>query len=306
MLRFRDNRSSGFSLVELMTATAVATMLMLILAGVSTNVSRLLTVGLSQNQNRNTARIAMNYMAREMKMAAISQRKDYTVSSTQVSRLHFVINPSTLDSSYCNPDSVFWQAPISTATQSGDIAEVGYFVWRREITDGPGGKNVFHSDLCRFYIDQTSSNFKVYSDPGNWVTTTLVSSFIPTKNNNYSGLFLENVIGLWVIPYKADGSIMNTPSGTAMTTDHTYDSRTNNVSSSPTDRLPPMVQVSLLTLDDSSLKKLNSYLTVSNYQTAQECLTALRSAAGSGTAQQRILAAADAIYFNVYLDNYNP
>ncbi len=294
----------GFSLVELLVATSVATMLMLILAGVSSQVSKLLTTGISQNQNRVTARAAMSFMARELKQAAIAKQKTYAVGTTPVSALHLVINPSTITAPYMNPDAVFWQAPIATTTTSGDIAEVGYFVFRQEKTDVTG-KQVYHSDLMRLFVNPTdTTNYRIYGQPGLWVDTGLLDKFIPTKLNNYQGLFLENVVGLWVMPYKDNGRPMNTVLGpnVEMTTDHAYDSRHNNVPSAPIDRLPSMVQVSMLVADSTTIKRLSGNIPVSGYVSADDCLAALK--ASSSPNARLFVTGADVIYFNVALDNY--
>lgn len=294
----------AFSLVELLVATSVATMLMLILAGVSSQVSKLLTTGISQNQNRVNARAAMSFMAKELKQASIAKQKTFTVGTTPVSALHLVINPSSVTERYKNPDAVFWQAPIATTTTSGDIAEVGYFVYRDEKPDVTG-KRVFHSDLMRLFVNPTdTTNYRIYSQPGSWLDGGLLDKFIPTRLNNYQGLFLENVIGLWVIPFKDNGRPMNTVLGpnTEMTTNHDYDSRHNNITSAPIDRLPSMVQVSLLVADSTTIKRLSGNITVTGFVSADECFAALKA---SSSANARLLVTgAEVVYFNVALDNY--
>lgn len=294
---------SGFSLVELMVATAVATMLMLILAGVSTQVSKLLTVGISQNQNRNNARVALSFMARELKQASIAKQKTVLIGSTSVSALQMVINPTSISSTFMNPDAVFWQAPIATTTTSGDIAEVGYFVYRQQRTEN--GKAVYHSDLLRFFVEPTdTSNFRIYSDPIGWLNSTLVGQYIPTNANDYKGLFLENVIGLWVVPYKDNGRPMNTTASPndEMTTIHDYDSRTNNVPSAPIDQLPSMVQVSLLLVDSTTLKRMSGNIGVAGYMTADDCLAAQKNSSDANS--KLFVTGADVVYFNVALDNH--
>jgi hypothetical protein len=308
MPQYRDRAERAFTLLELLVATTVATAMMVLLAGVSTQIGKMLTEGYSQNQNRNSARIAMNFMIHEMKQALISRQKNYSLGATSVSALQFVINPSALSQEYANPDAVFWQAPIATVTSSGDIAEVGYFIARQSKIDGVSGRAIYHSDLCRFYVTPAdTSNFKIYTNPDAWVTTALVAQFVP-QYPDYQGLFLENVIGLWVVPYKSDGSIMNTTAGAgnSMTTDHSYDSRTNNLISAPIDRLPSLVQVSMLIIDSHSIKKLTNQIEVTGYNNAEDCLSALRLHAASDASLRQVLTGIESVYFSVSLDNYNP
>lgn len=301
MQPFHVKSRSGFSLVELMVATAVATMLMLILAGVSTQVSKLLTVGISQNQNRNNARVALSFMARELKQAAISKQKTVVIGSTSVSALQLVINPAA-SAGYMFPDAIFWQAPIATTTTSGDIAEVGYFISRQPKTED--GKTIYHSDLCRLFIEPTDANFSIYNPSGNWLTSSVIGQYVPTSTNNYQGLFLENVIGLWVIPYKDNGLRMNTtasPSDT-MTTNHAYDSRTNNVPGAPIDQLPSMIQVSMIVVDSSALKKMTNTIPVGAAATADDCMNALKLSSDANA--KLCVQGGDVVYFNVALDNH--
>lgn len=281
-------RRDGFSLVELLVATSVATMLMLVMAGVSAQVSKLLTVGVSQNQNRSNARVAMSFMAREMRQAAYSRYKGYPVGSSTPTKsvLHFIINPptATLSTAYKNPDAVFWQAPIATSIAKGDMAEVGYFVYRQRIN------NIYHSDLCRFFANPNDLKpddsggaplHVIYTSPDQWMATDFVKSFIPNRGNDYRGLFLENVIGLWVQPYNLRGLPMSSAG-------QTFDSRTD-------DKLPPMVQVSMVVMSSNSIRRLQDNINAAGYQTADECF--------AGITNPAVRPGTELVYFNVTLDN---
>lgn len=291
MQRFPNKNQAGFTLIEMMVATTVATLLMVLLAGVSSQLSKALTLGVGQNQTRNNARVAMNFMAREMRQAAISRQKTYPSASatTTASVLQFVVNPpdTVLGTPYKNPDAVFWQAPIATSTTSGDLAEVGYFVYRQRIN------NVYHSDLCRFFVNPGDLNYGIYTSPDQWVTSSLLSQFVPTKNNGFSGLFLENVIGLWVQPYNADGTPKTFASG------RNYDSRKDGTTS---DNLPPMVQVSMVLTSANAIKRLQDNIDVSGQSSADACYTTIKSHAGAPGMQQ-VISETEVLYFNVKLDN---
>lgn len=249
----------GFSLVELLTATAVATLLMVILAGMSSQVSRLLVISSSQSQHRNSARAALNFMGREMRQAVLS----LDTTGSRASKLQFIINPAGLQTTYSNRDSIFWQAPVSTTTTAGDLAEVGYFVtW----TDN-------QPNLCRYYIPPSSPNYKIYTDPTNWVTNSLLSGFVP--GTNYDGLFLENVAGLWINAYDTAGSVYG------------GDSRITRT-------LPARVEISLVLLDSTVVKRNKATISAYGTLNADTYLKALPVALREG---------AVVVNFSVVLDN---
>ena len=141
--------------------------------------------------------------------------------------LQFVVNPAGIGTR--NRDSLFWQAPVASDNGSGDLAELGYFVrW-----------NGTQASLCRFFVKPDDADYLVYSTPDAWLSDTLLDKLAPAdKASKYRGLFLENVIALWVNAYQADG------------TAYSGDSRSGN-------RLPAYVELTLVLLDSSTTKRLS-------------------------------------------------
>jgi Tfp pilus assembly protein PilV len=264
MLRSVNSRAKGFSLVELLAATSVALLLVAILMGLSGQVSRLQVLGLTETQRHYNTRVALNFMAREIRQSVLSRDS----STSSANRLQFLINPSGLNSSYSNHDSVFWQAPIATTTQAGDLAEVGYFVaWQGT-----------QANLCRFFVNPDSTDYMIYSNPTQWVTNDLLSEFAPGSSDQ--GLFLENVIGLWV---------------DAFATGDAGAASINSWDSTVSKKLPARVTISLVVLDSVVAKRLTAPVSVASYGSAESCVANL---------PPLIRAGASVVTFSVALDNY--
>ncbi|MEZ0298526.1 MAG: type II secretion system protein J [Candidatus Methylacidiphilales bacterium] len=223
-------RTDGFSLVELVTATTILSILSLVLIHLSNNAGRVWSQGESQNQHRQRARTVLDFIGRELKHATLS-----TGYNAGRPSLQFLINDPTLGSEYRNRDTIFWQAPVATETSAGDLAEIGYFVrW-----------NGTQANLCRFFVNpRDTANYLIYRSPSQaWITDDVLDAVSPAdKTNSYQGLFLENVLGLWVNGYRSNGSAYG------------GDSRTTT----PANRLPAYVELSLVLIDASTASQLKN------------------------------------------------
>lgn len=206
---------AAFTLIELLVATAVLCLVLVALVGMANSAGKMWTQGESLNQHRQRARAVLDFMAKELRMAALPM--DGGTNS-----LELVITNLGAPGS----DSIFWQAPIATETSQGDLAEVGYFVrW-----DGTQG------NLCRFFVNPSdTNNYLIYRRPSDWVNAdVLQTNALADKANKYQGLFLENIVGMWV---------------KAVT--NSYDSRSSN-------SLPGTVTISLALLDSSTARRVTN------------------------------------------------
>lgn len=220
----------AFSLIEMMTAIAVLLILTLVLVTILQQAGKLWLIGESDTQNRQRARAALDVMGRELLQATLSPQAGSN-------SLQFVINPSSV-ATFANRDTVFWQAPITT-DGSGGVAEVGYFVrWRDQ-----------SAALCRYFVNPSDPNYLIYTSPQGWVNDALLDAAAPaSKGSRYQGLFLENIIGLWVTPYQADGTPYSTSS---------YSS-TNTYGAQPPNRLPAAVELSIVMLDSATAQRVKA------------------------------------------------
>ena len=160
--------------------------------------------------------------------------------------LQFIVNPGTVSQKYLNRDAIFWQAPLATDQTYGDVAEIGYFVqWDETNAANPRAR------LCRLFINPTSanatdSNYKIYSDPTHWITDSVINAVAPAdKTGMYQGLFVENVIGLWVTCLDSNGVELSA----------VFDSR--NVTACV---LPAAVDLSFVMLDTNSANRITGPL----------------------------------------------
>lgn len=218
------DRGPGFTLVEMLVALAVLMLISAFMLEISAQAGRLWTQGESRNQYRQRARAVLDFMARDLKLAGLGPIRD--------GKFQFVVNPQNLPDDYKNHDSVFWQAPVATDVIGG-MAEVGYFV--RWENDRP--------NLCRFFVNASDADYQIYSKPGDWVNPDNLLNTIgsATAANNFRGLFLENVIGMWVKTYQSDGTACPD-----------WDSRQMG------NTLPGKVDVSLVLLDSVAVGRLDA------------------------------------------------
>jgi prepilin-type N-terminal cleavage/methylation domain-containing protein len=224
--RFGENRS-GFSLIELLVAIAVLSILTLLLCGILNQVSSSWTQIRAQVDWRQNGRSILNVIASELRVAALPVDRSSPYS------LQLMVDPNALlgNSTYLNPHAIFWQAPIASDTSLGNMAEVGYFVrWDSSNATNP------RAVLCRFFVNpKDTANYLIYSNPTAWLTTgssgTLDTVAPGNTANNYKGWFADNVIGLWVRCLDANGiPITRTAADVAhltdsVTTNYSFDSR---------------------------------------------------------------------------------
>ena len=247
MARYRRSFESGhrgFTLLELLVAMAVLSILTVLLINVVSTTSQMWGMGERHNQTRAKSRALLDFVGRELKEAVLA--RDSSKDSLQ-----FVINQNSLGSDFANRDNIFWQSPIATEASQGDLAEIGYFVqW---ISGRP--------TLCRFFVNPSETNHLIYTQPTAWLSENLVKSVAPAdKADQYKGLFLENILGLWVHAYQADG------------TPYAGNSRL-------TQKLPSTVEISIVAIDDATSQHLDPYVStiqaLYGKSTAEDFLAAL-------------------------------
>lgn len=281
-LRNDARRCRGFSLIEILTAVAVLSLIMIVLVNLTSQTGKIWSQGERQNQYRFKARTSLEYMAKELRQAVISLDLQSASYSGAVKR-QFWINPNTITAAYGNHDSLFWLAPLGTGSYSGCLAEVGYFVKWDTVKK--------QSNLCRFFVNPDvtpGSNFEIYRSPSNWITDALLTSVAPAdRANNYQGLFLENVLGLWITAYRADGTVYNSDSWTEGK------------------RLPAYVELSMVFIDATGNTKLNLMGLASDVQTRAQSATSADAFVNTLPASYNPLKAQIGLTsLKVSLDNY--
>ncbi len=235
----RRGQQRGFTLVELMVATAVLSVMVLMLMEILNRTSSAWTLGQAQTERRQSARSVADVIARELEPALMP------VDPLDQSSLQFMLNSTAIPTSFCNPDTLFWQAPIASDRSRGDVAEVGYFLkWDTATLGSP------HPLLCRFFVNPTDpDNYLILKSPTAWLSSDIFNKVAPanSQSSGYAGLFAENVIGFWARGYDKDGKCLKN-----------YDSRVQHA-------LPRTVKIFLVLVGPAGLAKLNQ---VPDYTTA--------------------------------------
>jgi prepilin-type N-terminal cleavage/methylation domain-containing protein len=235
----RHGEQRGFTLIELMVATAVLSIMVLMLMEVLNRTSSAWTLGQAQTERRQSARSVADVMARELEPALMP------LDPLDPGSLQFVLNSTAMPASVCNPDTLFWQAPIAADRSRGDVAEVGYFLkWDTAALGSP------RPLLCRFFVNPTDlDNYLILKTPKAWLSSDILNKVAPanSQGSGYAGLFAENVIGFWARGYDKDGKCLKN-----------YDSRVQHV-------LPRTVKIFLVLVGPAGLARLSQ---VPDYTTA--------------------------------------
>jgi len=264
-----NNPRRGFTLLEVLVATAILSLMVVVLAGLASQAGNIWGSVNAQGQRRSTGRAMLQFIVRDLELAAV--HVPYP-SSTNAANLQFIANISTnahnatcIPAEFLNPHAAFWQAPVANVKTKGDIAEIGYFV--RWDTSEPNAPKAM---LCRFLVEPGNTNFVIYNSASgaaaNWLDPAILSAVAPaTRNLSYKGWFAENVIALWIRCLDVDGNaITANASGTSLNNGYGFDSRqgyryTNSASVLTTQRapaLPAAVDIALVTLDSNTARKI--------------------------------------------------
>jgi len=251
---------TAFTLVEVLVALAVLSLLVILLASMMSGVMATWQHAEARDERRSVARRSLNLMAQDIRLAALPANRADTNS------LQFIIDPpaTTLSSGYLVPHAFFGQAPVSTdlssSTSQGDLAVFGYFI-RWVGTD---------ACLCRLLINPSSADYAVYTSPKSWVTAALLDKYAPASpSDSYAGLVGENVLGLWAQALDDNGTpIITTAIGsTAAYALGAFDSRlgysvmTNGVTTvyGPS-ALPAAIRLGVVVIDSRTARELTSPL----------------------------------------------
>ena len=223
--REKARSGHGFTLVEMLVAVAILSILSLLLMVILNQVSAGWSLVQSQIDARQNGRAILTLMASDLRPAALPTDR------TNTNNLQFVVDPPVLTaaSGYLYPHAFFWQAPIATSTTFGTMAEVGYFI--RWDTSKVGNPRAF---LCRLFVNppnpRVASSY-IYAQPTAWLTTSILDSTAPgTMASAYQGWVADNVIGLWVRCLDANGLPItqdsgSTENGSPATVNYAFDSR---------------------------------------------------------------------------------
>lgn len=218
-------RAGAFTLIEILVATAISMIIIVVLVGLSGEAGRHWKRNQTLSQLREQARTAMDFIGGEMQQAVAP------ISSSATNGPQFLVNPS-LGSAYNNAGSAFWQIPGGEGSTDGNLLIVGYFV--RRDAEGPR--------LCRLMLRPGDPDYALYQPSGSWLTDDLLDRrTAANKASDFEGLMLPNVVGIWFQPVETDGTVVSD-----------WDSRLKD------GRFPDHVIVSHVSLDSQGITLVKS------------------------------------------------
>ena len=205
---------AAFTLIELMAATTVLSVILLMMVGMQDQMSKAWS-----NANRRTdatreARAAISLMAADLTCPIFRQQtnsspKDEFAYSLTNKGLPFVYSSNgtgsglTITNIQSGSSCLFFVAPkkITSTNNSSDLALVGYYVGRTSSTN-INGFNTTNLNLYRYYVTNPSAQLSA------WFATPNVGSLFSAIGTN-SEILARNVANLQILFYNENAPMVN-------------------------------------------------------------------------------------------------
>ena len=245
----------GFTLIELLVSMTILILLVAILSGIFSSVSKTSQLGYANNERMQNILAITDYIRTDLRSALLP------VNRTDTNNLQFIVNPGSISGAFQNPHSVFWQSPIATDQTLGDVAEVGYFVkWNTDNASNP------KPYLCRFGKDISNGNppdaIRIYQHPTDWINDSVIAAVAPADQASaYQGLIAENVVALFVQCLDKYGQpVATNAAGIPFSANPRFDSRQGYIDSKNATNaacaLPPVVRFGFVLVDSRSALRI--------------------------------------------------
>jgi uncharacterized protein (TIGR02599 family) len=285
----------GFTLVEMLVAMSIVTLMLVMLLTISNNISATWKRTAAKTEQFREARMGFEAMTRRLSQATLNTYWDYDNPAAPTryirqSELRFISGPansvisagSTQRFSHC----VFFQAPLGFTTNSAYsglenlLNTWGYYVeWNNDDQQVPdfiataanrNAQRRWRFRLMEFM--QPADQMNLYH-----FTSGLTSGTSGTpKNNSYTGtdwfspavnatpppayVLAENIVALVILPKLAEADQQSGGYNDAsLAPNYLYDSTGKSMSTTekkdlnPTNQLPPVVQVTIVAVDEVSM-----------------------------------------------------
>jgi len=267
-------RSRGFTLVELLVSMTIFVVLMGLLFSVFDKGQKIWLSSRGQIGAFREARIAFESLTSTLSQASLNPYWDYDNPDNpkfyvRKSELRFTSGPGLLSGEKATTHSVFFQAPLGISSDpsyqgmESIFNSCGYYLEHGDNTSTrPTFLNGKVQPVTRFRLMQWVEPggkwalFKNTSgNPGyagqDWFKT-------PIENQTDTHVLAENVIALVILPKESD---VKDPTGTNLAPAFSYDSTPTNWPPSlpqkkTENQLPPIVQITMVTLDETSADRL--------------------------------------------------
>lgn len=266
---------AAFTLIELMVSIAILMVIMVVLANISDQVSRVWTRFAGQSQISQEGRAAMDAVTRDLRQATLNPYWTYDSPANPTrymrkSDLAFVSGDATQllgSTGNTTGTAVFFQAMLgrSDAAANSQLKEllntVGFFLWRGTDPKAPTGTPAATEPKWRLMkLQSPAERMQVF-------TKNLASN--PTDYSWFSNLLTggavhqvaENIVLFRILPLKvnASGEVTTFPSGAE------YNSAVGALSNpqpETANQLPPIAEITMIVTDDASARRLASITTV--------------------------------------------
>ena len=292
-----STRPEGFTLVELMVSTALIALIALLLVTMTNSTASTWRYTTGRIEQFRGADAAFESMTRRLSQATLNTYWDYDSPTKPTkylrqSDLRFITgnmaNPNvsvqkrllTTTSPRRPTQGVFFQAPLGYVDDATNFSGLdnllntwGYYV---EFRDEAIARPAFVTQPARYRyrlmeLMQPSNSLNIYSYTSgkpayaakDWFSAALPTSAVAPIAGATPLLvhaLADNVIALVVLPKLSQ---KEDPTGTKLSTDYSYDSTSTNSNPdiNPKSQLPPVVQVTLVAIDEISAARMANGLT---------------------------------------------
>jgi prepilin-type N-terminal cleavage/methylation domain-containing protein len=208
-------RSSAFTLVELLIAITILSLLVVLLASLLSGVSRAWVSSEQQIGTFQDGRAITDLISRDLSQSVISPQLQFIQNPGNLSTAPNTLLTSTTQ--VANTESLFWQT-VSASDALGNVNEVGYYLTHRADSNG-----IEHFELRRFFVSPAdprqppsapvaNPSYHIYDVPStvyyNSSSTTIMPPWINLNGKNldpartdfefWSSVVSDGVVGFWI------------------------------------------------------------------------------------------------------------
>jgi uncharacterized protein (TIGR02599 family) len=270
----REISEQAFTLIEMLTATAILVLMLVILFSIIGHVTGILRLSTAKVETFQSARTAFDLMVRNLSQSTLNTYLDYaydngTSSSPtrykRASDLSFVVGPAgSLAGTADTGQAVFFQGPLNYIADTANLGGLeallnacGYYVSFSNNKSAPshvaGKADTYRYRLMQLLVPSEVKN-AAYPDPANgnaWFKD-------PALQDKYAVAVADNIIAVIIRPQ--DPAVLP-PSPTDIGGHYTYDSTAGaelNPQETTANQLPPALQVTMVAIDEASARRLDS------------------------------------------------
>jgi len=280
------HREDGFTLVELLVAVAILAMIVGLLLTMVSQTSKTWKSTTSKIEQFRDARVAFDSITRRLGQATLNTYYDYDnptapTNYKRQSELRFQCGPAEaiIGGMATNMPSmaVFFQAPVGFATNSSNsllqntLNTWGYFIEkdddsknRPDFLNGGVPKPRTRYRLMELMEPTESLSVYKYTTNRNYVGVDWVlKSLLQSDSSRPVHALAENVIALILLPKLAPGDMVGGYNDSSLAPKYIYSSADTSQSNSyinPHNQLPPVIQVTLIAVDETSFVRYPNYM----------------------------------------------